>query len=267
MRPQPKPQETSPWLVLLIAVGVGALAVLVSVYAFGLMLPPGATRDAKLQRVTSFMYWSQPFIYLMAGLIAGAGGDRWGAARGPVVGMLLGGLCWVLLRREELLPDESSIATFLLVAGAIAALVGAVIAPVLKGSVGTVVLAMVGVGILGLLWIFLNLGSVSGVVQREQIVRVAGQAQKWETVPVPEARVALLDAQASTVLYETKTNSGGRYQIGRAPLGEYTLRVWDPVTPEIISEKVTLERSITGGTRWKQIALPTITQDSGPLFE
>ena len=67
MRPQPKPQETSAWLVLLIAVGVGALAVLVSVYAFGMMLPPGATRDAQLQRATSFMYWSQPFIYLMAG--------------------------------------------------------------------------------------------------------------------------------------------------------------------------------------------------------
>jgi len=213
------------------------------------------------------MYWSQPFIYLMAGLIAGAGGDRWGAARGPVVGLLLGGMCWVILKKQELLPEESGILIFLLASGAIASLVGALIAPPLGGSVGTVVLAMVGVGILGLLWIFLNLGSVSGVVQREQIVRVAGQAQKWDTVPVPEARVALLDAQARTVLYETKTNSGGRYQIGRAPLGDYTLRVWDPATPAVLSEKVTLERSITGGTRWKLIALPTITQDTGPLFE
>ena len=267
MRPQPKPRETSAWLVLVIAIVVGALGVIVTVYAFGLMLPPGATKDAQLQRITSFMYWSQPFAYLIAGLIVGAAGDRWGVARGPVVGLLLGGLCWVMLRKQGLLPEEGGMLVFLLASGAIAALVGALIAPSLGSSVGGVVLAMFGVGILALLWTFLNLGSVSGVVQRERIVRVQGQAQKWETVPVPDANVALLDVEKGTTLYTTKTNSGGRYQIGRASLGDYTLRVWDPEAPEIVSEKVTLERSITGGTRWKLIALPTIAEETGPLFE
>jgi hypothetical protein len=104
-------------------------------------------------------------------------------------------------------------------------------------------------------------------VQRDIITRVAGQAATWVTVGVPDAEVALLDARQQRVLYVTSTNRSGRYRISGVPVGEYSLRVQDPATPTVRAQQVTVDRSITGGTRWQVVPLPTLTEDTGPLFE
>lgn len=260
-------EDHSPWLVLMTAATVGAVAVLASMFAFNLLVGRTATHAAELQRVASYMYWTQPFIYVMAGLLAGSQDSRWGPLRAPVIGVLLATICWLALRKQNLLPPDTSILAPLMTAGALFSLVGAMVAPVIREHIGKAVGGIALLGVVAFVWTFLNLGSISGGVQREVITRVGGVTRSMDTVRVPGADVALLDNQTGTILYATKTNSGGRYHMGGAPIGEYMLRVRDPDSPAIITEAVTLERSITGGTRWQTIALPSQTRESGALFE
>jgi hypothetical protein len=256
-----------PWLVLMTAVTAGAVAVLASLLAFDLLIGDAATRAAELDRVTSYIYWSQPFIYVMAGILAGARDSRGGPVRAPVVGLLLASICWWALRKQDLLPGESNVAVWLMTAGALFALGGAMVAPLIKDHIGKTVGGIVLLGIFAFVWAFLNLGSVSGVVQREVITRVGGETRSMETVRIPDADVALLAPDNANLLYTTQTNSGGRYHIGGVPVGDYSLRVWDPATSAVITQPVEVERSITGGTPWQTVALPTLTRESGPLFE
>ncbi|NLO07261.1 MAG: carboxypeptidase regulatory-like domain-containing protein [candidate division WS1 bacterium] len=253
-------------MILLVAVTGGTIAVLVSLVGFDLLVGPEATRPAVLGRVASFMYWTQPFIYIMAGLLAGVGDSRRGPVRAPVIGLFLASLCWLLLRKQELLPSEPDIIAYLLPAGALFALVGAMVAPLIRDHVGRAVAGIVIFGLAAFIWTYLNLGSVSGVVQREVIQRAEGMTMAMQTVPVPNARVALLNPQADTVLYVTQSGNQGHYRMGKVPLGQYALRVWDPAGIAVITSMVEIERTITGGTRWQAVALPTQTQDAGSLF-
>lgn len=253
-------------LAVLGATIVGLIAVVVSLVAFNLMVGGEATEQAVLSRVASYMYWTQPFIYIMAGLIAGAPDSRWGPVRAPVVGLFLASMCWLMLTRQNLLPSEPNIVAYLLPAGAIFGLIGAMIAPLLKEYVRTAVGGIIVLGVVAFLWSLLNLGSISGPVQREIIERAAGMTTAMRTVGVPQADVALLDPDTEQVLYVTSTNQFGYYRIGRAPIGEYVLRVNDPEGPAVITQNVELERSITGGTRWQTVSLPRQVRDAGPLF-
>ncbi|MFO8079869.1 MAG: carboxypeptidase-like regulatory domain-containing protein [Armatimonadota bacterium] len=255
------------WLVLIAAVTAGALAVLASLLAFDLLIGDAATRAAELDRVTSYVYWSQPFIFVMAGMIAGARDSRWGPVRAPVVGLVLASICLMGLRKQDLLPGESNVVIWLMTSGALFALGGALVAPLIKDHIGKVVGGIVLLGFVAFAWTYLNLGSVSGVVQREVITRVAGETRSMETVRIPDADVALLGPDSARILYATQTNRGGRYHLRGVPIGEYALRVWDPATSAVITQRVAVERSITGGTPWQTVALPTLTEESGPLFE
>jgi hypothetical protein len=213
------------------------------------------------------MYWTQPFIYVMAGLLAGSGDSRGGPLRAPVIGLLLASICWLGLRKQGLLPQETSVLAPLMTAGALFALFGAMVAPLIKDHLGKAVGGIALLGVIAFAWTFLNLGSISGVVEREVITRVGGVTRSMDTVRVPNADVALLDSHTGTVLYATKTNTNGRYHISGAPIGDYTLQVWDPASAAVITESVTVERSITGGTPWQSVALPSQTHESGALFE
>lgn len=264
---QSRDDDHSPWIVLMAATTVGAVAVFASIFAFDLLVSDAATQAAAQERVTSYMYWTQPFIYIMAGLLAGSSDSRWGPLRAPVIGLLLASICWIALRKQNLLPAESDVVAYLMTAGALFALGGAMVAPLIKDHIGKAVGGIVLVGIGAFIWTFVNLGTISGVVQRDVITRVGGQATQWVTVGVTDADVALLDAAQNQTLYTTKTHSGGRYRISGVPIGEYSLRVWDPAGPAVLTQKVTVERSITGGTRWQAVALPTKTEETGPLFE
>jgi len=260
--------DTRPsWLVLMTAVTAGAAAVLASVFAFNLLVGDAATQAAQHNLVVSYMYWSQPFIYVMAGLLAGVGDGRRGPIRAPVVGLLLASICWLMLRKQNLLPSEGNVVAWLMTAGALFALGGAMVAPLIKDYLGKAVAALVVLGIGAFVWTYLNLGTISGIAQRELITRAGGETRAMQTVPVPGAGVSLLDSENTTVLYTTETNNGGRYRISGVPIGKYTLSVKDPVTQVVVTDAVQVDRSITGGTRWEGVALPTLTQESGPLFE
>ncbi len=63
---------------LLVATIVGMLAIIVSLIAFNIMIGEEATEAAVHSRTLSYIYWTQPFIYVMAGLLAGARDSRWG---------------------------------------------------------------------------------------------------------------------------------------------------------------------------------------------
>lgn len=266
MASRPKPFETPPILTLLVATIAGVVAVIASLIAFNLMVGSEATEQAVLSRVASFIYWTQPFIYVMAGLLAGVRDARWGPVRAPVIGLFLASIAWLLLTRQNLLPSHPNIAAYLLPAGAIFSLLGAMIAPLLKEHVGKAVGGIVILGIVAFFISLLNLGSISGPVQRQITERAAGMTTAMRTVGVAAAHVSLLDLNTEEVLYRTETNRFGRYQIGRVPIGEYTLRVADPEGPAVITQRVEVERSITGGTRWQAVSLPGQVRDAGPLF-
>ncbi|MFW6437550.1 MAG: carboxypeptidase-like regulatory domain-containing protein, partial [Armatimonadota bacterium] len=255
------------WFAPITAVTVGAVAVLASLFAFDLLVGDAATHAAELDLVRSYMYWSQPFIYIMAGLLAGAGDGRRGPISAPVVGVLLATICWLALHKQDLLPPEGNVLGWLITAGALFALGGAMIAPLIKDNVGKTVGGIIVLGIGAFIWTYLNLGTISGVAQRELITRVGGETRAMQTVPVPDASVALLDTEGGASLYTTHTNNGGRYRISGVPVGDYTLSVRDPVTQTVVTNTVEVTRSITGGTRWASVSLPTLTEDSGPLFE
>lgn len=259
-------EDTMAVTVLLLSVLGGVIGVVLSLIAFRVLSGAQGTHQAELARIGPYILWTQPFIYVLSGLLAGARDARWGPVRAPVIGLFLASLCWFLLRRQALLPSEPDIPAYLLPAGALFALVGALVAPLLKDRVGTAVGAIVILGVLAFLYAYLNLGAVSGQVTREVIQRAAGMTTAMTTTPVANARVALLSDPEGAALYVTQTNVSGRFLISGVPIGEYTLRVWDPATPAIITDRVRVERAITGGTRWKTISLPAQTIESGELF-
>ncbi len=252
--------------ILLVAVTGGVVGVVLSLLAFTALTGPQATEAGTLARVASYVLWTQPFIYVMSGLLAGVGDRRWGPVRAPIIGVFLASMCWFMLRQRALLPSEPNILAYLLPAGALFTLGGAMVAPLVRRFISTLVSAIIVIGIVAFLVAYLNLGSISGQVTREVISRAQGMTMSMDTVPVSGARVALLDAEQQTTLYLTSTGANGRYHISHVPIGRYTLRVWDPTSPTIITEMVQVDRSITGGTRWQTVALPTLTHDSGRLF-
>jgi len=253
--------------VIVISVTLGMVGVLASIAAFKALVGGQATEAATLSRVASYILWTQPFVYVAAGLLAGAGDTRWGPVRAPIIGLFLASLCWSLLRRQELLASDSGIVGYLFTAGALFALFGALVAPLIREHVGSVVTGIVVLGVVALVCAYLNLGAISGPVTREVIERAQGMTMSMRTTPVANAQVALIDVQGARTLYTTVTNHSGRYHITHLPLGEYTLRVWDPAGPAVMSQQVTVERAITGGTCWEAVALPTMTRESGRLFE
>lgn len=259
-------EDTMAVTVLLLSVLGGVIAVVATLAAFRLLGGAQGTPAAAQVRIGSYVLWTQPFIYVMSGLLAGMRDARWGPMRAPVIGLFLASLCWFLLRRQDLLPSQPDILAYLLPAGALFTLFGALVAPLLRERVGAVIGLIVALGVAAFVYAYLSLGAVSGQVTREVIQRAAGMTTAMTTTPVASARVALLGGPEGPVLYSTQTNASGRFLISGVPMRQYTLRVWDPATPAVISDEVQVERAITGGTRWKTISLPTQTVDSGELF-
>ncbi|MEA3402262.1 MAG: carboxypeptidase-like regulatory domain-containing protein [Armatimonadota bacterium] len=252
-------------VVLLAATLGGLLAVLASLLGFSLLVGEQATEAEVMRRIGEYVYWSQPPIYIMAGLLAGARDPRRGPLRAPIIGLFLGAVCWLMLRRQGLLPPATNIIAYLLPAAALITLVGAMIAPLLRERAGTAAGAVIVIAIGAFIYAFLNLGAISGVVQREVIQRAGGMTTAMNTVPVANAPVVLV--RGDTVLYEARSNNAGRFHISQVALGAYTLRVGDPVTNTVVSQPAEVERSITGGTKWQTVALPSITRDAGRIFE
>lgn len=260
-------QEGGSVMLLLTAVVAGTIAMLISLLAFGALISDQATRQEELARTITLVYWSQPVVFIMAGLIAGAGDARWGPVRAPIIGVFLAAMCWVMLRRQQLLAPDANIMAYLLPAGAVFGLAGALLASVLRDRVSSAVGAMWVLGVVAFIWAYLNLGSISGVVQREVIQRGQDMTLAMDTVRVPDAPAALLQPGQGDVLYETKSSGNGRFHFRGVPLGEYTLAVRDPIDGSTVTEKVEAERAITGGTRWRQIALKAQVRESGRIFE
>lgn len=259
-------QDAGGGIVLLLSVLIGVVGVVASLFAFRVLGSPQSTPEAELARVGSFMLWTQPFIYLASGLLAGVRGGRWGPVRAPVIGLFLAGLCWFLLRHQGLLPSQPNILAWLLPAGALFALLGAVVAPLLRDHVGTVIAALAVLGVLAFICAYVNLGGLAGQVRREVIQRVNGMTTAMIPTPVPNARVELLADPEGPVLYTTKTNSSGRFLFSGLPLKQFTLRIWDPATPAVITDQVQVRRALAGGTWWTPINLPPLTVESGELF-
>lgn len=259
-------QDSMAVTVLLLSVLGGVIGVVASLLAFRVLGSAQGTPDAALVRIGSYVLWTQPFIYVASGLLAGMRDARWGPVRAPVIGLFLASLCWFLLRRQDLLPGHTDVLAYLLPAGALFTLFGALVAPLLKDRVGTIIGAIVALGVLAFIYAYLNLGAVSGQVTREVIQRAGGMTTAMTTTPVPSARVALLADPQGPPLYVTQTNASGRFLISGVPMRQYTLRVWDPATPAVITDQVQVERAITGGTRWRSISLPAQTVESGELF-
>ncbi len=263
----PAQQDSGAAIILLMAVMGGVIGVLGTLMATMALIGAEATTAARLARVATYVMWTQPFVYVVSGLLAGARDSRWGPVRAPVIGLFLASVCWALLRQRQLLPSEPNILAYLLPAGALFSVVGAMVAPLLRDRVGSVVSAVVVLGVVAYILAYLNLGAISGQVTRELISRAEGMTMRMDTVPVPDAPVALLDADSRETMYTARTRDNGRYMLTKVPIGEYLLRVQDPVTGTVMVERAHVDRAITGGTVQQTVSLPAITRDSGPLFE
>jgi len=263
----PAQQDSGAVIALLIAVMGGVIGVLGTLMALMALIGPQATEAARLSRVATYVMWTQPAVYVISGLLAGARDSRWGPVRAPVIGLFLASVCWALLRQRDMLPSEPNILAYLLPAGALCSLFGAMVAPLLRDRVGTAVAAVVVLGVVAYILAYLNLGAISGQVTRELISRAQGMTMRMDTVPVPDAPVALLDVDSHETMYTAQTRETGRYMISKVPIGEYLVRVQDPVTGTVVSGRARVDRAITGGTPWETVSLPAVTRDSGPLFE
>ncbi|MGC9319453.1 MAG: carboxypeptidase-like regulatory domain-containing protein [Armatimonadota bacterium] len=258
-------QEGGAVVALLAATLGGLLAVMASLFGFSLLVNDQATEAEVMRRIAQYVYWSQPPTYVMAGLLAGARDPRRGPLQAPAIGLFLAAVCWLMLRRQGLLAPDTHIVAYLLPASALITLVGAIAAPLLQERAGTAVGVVIVLGVCAFIYAYLNLGAISGVVQREVIQRAGGMTTAMNTVPVANAPVVL--AEGNTVLYEATSNASGRFHISQVALGTYTLRVRDPITNRVVSQSAEVERSITGGTKWQTVALPSITRDAGRIFE
>jgi hypothetical protein len=262
MKPGQKEERTSA-VGLLGAAVLGMLGVVVTLALLSVLVGAQATPAAALSRMRTFLYWSQPFIYLGAGVIAGAGSRRWGAVHAPVVGVFLASVGWLLVRRRDLLPPDPTLVGYMFAAGGLFALVGGLTAPLLREKATLAVVALVAVGLGAFAYAYVNLGAVSGQVQREVTEPAEGTTVATGTVPVSGVRVALVDNATGTELYATVSDVLGRYSISKVPRGTYTLRAWDTLGPGApVDSTVTVQRSLTGGTPWQTIALPAHLRES-----
>jgi len=230
---------------------------------------PQATHEAALRRMADFIYWTQPFIYLGAGLIAGRGDPRGGPMRAPVIGLFLAAIGYLLVRRLNLLPPGSTVPGYMITAGALFALVGAVLAQLLGDHTYTAVGAVVLLGIVAYVAAYFNLGSVAGEVQREVVQRAEGMTVEMKTVNVPDVPVSLLDPENRVELYHTRSNQSGRFRFHKLPIGQYILHTVEGygLDRSVVEMRVTADRTITGSTPWHTIALAPETRDAGDIFE
>ncbi len=254
---------------LLLSLLVGLAGLVFTLWAFRSLLGPQATHAAAVRRMGDFIYWTQPFVYLAAGLIAGRGDPRGGPMRAPVVGLFLAALGYLLVRRLDLLPPASTIPGYMIATGALFALVGAVLATLLGDHTSTAIWGLVLLGLIAYVVTYFNLASVAGRVQREVIERAQNMTIAMKTEPVPDVPLSLLDPEDRTELYVTRTNSGGRYLFSKVPPGDYLLHTVHGYgqNQAVIEMRVQAARTITGDAPWQTIVLPTVTREGGRIFE
>lgn len=254
---------------LLLALVVGLLGVMISLWAYKSLMGPQATHAAALRRMADFIYWTQPFIYLAAGLIAGRGDPKGGPMRAPVIGLFLAAAGYLLVRRLGLLPPDSSIPGYMITAGALFGLVGAVLATLLGDHTGSAVWVLVGVGLIAYVAAYFGLASVAGRVQHEVIERAQGMTIAMKTEPVPDVPLSLLELDTRIELYSTRTNRGGRYLFSKVPPGDYLLRAEHGYGRDraVIEMRVQAARTITGDTPWATLVLPAVVREAGRIFE
>ncbi len=262
-------EHESPVLQLLTALLVGMLGVLLSVWAFTSLVGPQATHEGSMLRMASFIYWTQPFIYLGAGLIAGRGDPKAGYMRSPVIGLSLASFAYLGLRRLDLLPADSSILGYMITAGALFGLMGGALATFLRERTAAVVALIAIGGLVAYFVAYVSLGSVAGTVQHEVIQRAQGMTVAMTTEPVPGVPLSLLDPETHTVLYLTTSNSSGRYLFSKLPLGWYVIQTiyGQGRNRAIIESRVEVKRTMMGGSLPHLITLPTVVREAGRIFE
>jgi len=252
---------------LVVLAGIAVVAL--SLWVHATLAGPQATHAEALRRMGSFIYWTQPFIYLAAGMLAGYSMPRGAAMRSPVVGLVLASFGWLLTRKVDLLPPDPNAVGFMLTAGALFALVGSLVSGLLRSHTPGVVAAMAGLGLLAWLGAYLNLGAVPGHCQQEVTQRADGMTTAMTTEPVPGVRVALLDPKDHTERYVTVSDDRGKFYFQRLPLGQYVLTaIYDgPTGRTVINKEIAVQRTIEGGTPPETIALPGVVKEAGRIFE
>ena len=262
-------QQGSPVLQLLTALLVGVLGVLLSMWAFTSLIGPQATHEGSLLRMASFIYWTQPFIYLGAGLVAGRGDPKAGHMRAPVIGLFLASFAYLGLRRFDLLPADSSIPGYMITAGALFGLMGAGLANLLRERTAAVVALIAIGGLVAYFVAYVSLGSVSGTVQHEVIQRAQGMTVTMTTEPVPGVPLSLLDPKTRTILSRTTSNTSGRYLFSKLPLGTYVIHTvyGQGQDRAIIQSQVEVKRTMMGGSLPQIVTLPTVVREAGRIFE
>lgn len=262
-------EHESPVLQLLTALLVGMLGVVVSLWAFSSLIGPQATHEAALFRMASFIYWTQPFVYLGAGLIAGRGDPKAGHMRAPVIGLFLASFAYMAIRRIDLLPAGGSIPGYMITAGALFGLMGAGLAHLLRERTSMVVTLIAIGGLIAYFVAYMNLGSVAGTVQHEVVQRAQGMTVSMTTEPVSEVPLSLLDPETRTVLYRTTSNNSGHYLFSKLPLGAYVIHTiyGQGQNRAIIQQRVEVKRTIMGGALPQLIVLPTEIREAGRIFE
>ena len=250
---------------LVVSAVFGMLAVVVCVLLLRVLLGKQATQAAALTRMHSYLHWTQPFIYLGAGLMAGFADRRSGPLHAPVVGLLVASFAWLLVRRQDLLPADPALVGYMLATGVLLALLGALIAPLVQRKAAAVVIALLLLGAVSFLFALLNLGSVCGEVQQVVAERAGGGTISRQTRPVAGARVALLDEARGVELYSTVADGQGRFCMDRVPTGRYSLRAWG-VGPEggLVDTAVAVRRLIAGGTPFQTVTLSAYVREFEP---
>jgi len=254
---------------VLLVVLAGMAAVVVSLWVHSTLIGEQATHAEALRRMGSFIRWTQPFIYLGAGMLAGYIVPRGATMRAPVVGLFLASFCWLLVRRLNLLPPDPNAVGFMVTAGALFALLGSFLAGILGDRTPGLVGLLAACGILAWVAAYFNLGGLPGQVQHEVIQRAQGMTVAMTTEPVPGVTVSLLDPVNHTELYVTTSSDRGRYNFQRIPLGEYMLHTVYGAGRDrkVIQKRIKIQRTIMGGTPWETIALPAVVREAGRIFE
>ncbi len=262
-------QEESSVMQLLTATFVGVLGVLMSLWAFSTLVGPQSTHATIEARLGSFIYWTQPFVYLGAGILAGQGNAKAGPMRAPIIGLFLAAFAYAIVRRLDLLPPGGTVMGYMITAGALFGLVGAVLATLLGDKAGKAVSLLAVVGVAAYIVAYFNLGSVSGEVKREMIQRAQGVTVAMDTVTVPDVPLWLRDPQSGVELYRTTSNASGRYLFGKVALGEYELYTISGQGQDraMIKQCVTVERALLGGTPGQLVTLPAVIREAGNIFE
>ncbi len=263
--------KRDPVLAPAVAALVGLVSSIVLAQLLYLFISPQAVPEVRAEFFRRFFVWTQPFLFLVVGLIAARLDEERSMLSAPVAALVTAVLAVVAALLRKMITMDPVLIVGLPAAGAVLGVGAGVLAKYLPRAVPIGIGVVVGLGLFVAGKRFLRQSCVYGWAEREQISRAAGVTTGWVTVRVPNSIIELWTTDGKKKLYATVTDEKGNYGFRNLPKGKYLMRYRLEGQPQEQlanqEQEVLASESMTRGEGEIVVSLPTEIRDMGSIFD